>query len=115
MIYLYVNGIMSKVVSCDTNSSFNIASSSLNFNSNVCDIDLYKVRVYQIALDHTDIVRNYIADLRNINIYDANDITATDNNGNQTIDLTAIKTYNAKNPNNVTMPYAILKVNDNSV
>ena len=114
MIYIYINGIMSKVVSCGIGSNFKINSSYLTFKSNACDVDLYKVRVYQIALNHADIVHNYIADQRNILVYDANAITEDDGNGNQTISLTAIQTYNKNNPANPTMPYAILKVNDSN-
>lgn len=114
MIYIYINGIMSKVVSCGIGSNFKINSSYLTFKSNACDIDLYKVRVYQIALNHADIVHNYIADQRDIAVYDANAITEEDDNGNQTISLSAVQTYNKSHLTNPTMPYAILKVNDSS-
>ena len=111
LIYIYINGIMSKVISC-TEDNFKIGKSVMTISSQACDVDIYKIRIYQIALDHSDIVKNYIADQKDVTLYDANNITRVDENNNKTIDLIGVQTYNANNKTAPLMPYAILKVND---
>lgn len=114
LIYIYINGIMSKVIAC-TNQNFYVNRSMLTIDSSSCDIDLYKVRVYQTALTHSEIVQNYIADQKDVGVYDANNITAVDKNSNPTISLSKVQTYNVEHLNAPLMPYAILKVNDENV
>ena len=115
IIYIYINGIMSKVIKCDQNNGFKIDSLGLEFNSNVCDVDLYNVRIYNRALNFSEVIQNYVVDEKNITLYDVNNITTTTAEGINTIDLVNLTTYNNDHKENPTMPYAILKVNDSNV
>lgn len=112
LIYLYINGVMSQIKKCDPSKNFSNTTSYLNFYPTTCDLDLYKVRVYNRALNYAEIVQNLLADLKDVQTYDANQVTKLDENGNQTIDLVALQSYNQANPDNPSMPYAILKIND---
>lgn len=112
LIYLYINGVMSQIKKCDPSKDFSNTTSYLSFYPSNCDLDLYKVRVYNRALNYAEIVQNLLADLKDVQTYDANQVTRIDAHGNQTIDLIALQTYNTANPDNPSMPYAILKIND---
>ena len=114
LIYLYINGVMSQIKKCDPSKDFSNTTSYLNFYPSNCDLDLYKVRVYNRALNYAEIVQNLLADLKDVQTYDANQVTRIDAFGNQTIDLIALQSYNEKNPDNPSMPYALLKINDSS-
>lgn len=114
LIYLYINGVMTQVKKCDPSKDFSNTTSYLSFYPNNCDLDLYKIRVYNRALNYAEVVQNLLADLKDVQTYDANQVTRIDAYGNQTIDLIALESYNAANPDNPSMPYAILKVNDSS-
>jgi len=47
LIYMYINGIMSSIINYDkTSDSFASGVKTLVINSNYCDVDLYKVRIY---------------------------------------------------------------------
>jgi hypothetical protein len=50
-IYMYVNGILSGVSSFSSNANLPTSVKNLIINSDYCDIDLYNVRAYKIALD----------------------------------------------------------------
>lgn len=112
LIYLYINGVMSQIKKCDPSKDFSNTTSYLSFYPSNCDLDLYKVRVYNRALNYAEVVQNLLADLKDVQTYDANQVTRIDAYGNQTIDLIALQSYNAANPDNPSMPYAILKIND---
>lgn len=114
LIYLYINGVMSQIKKCDPSKNFSNSTSNLNFYPQSCDLDLYKVRVYRRALNYAEVVQNLLSDLKDVQTYDANQVTKIDAYGNQTIDLVALQTYNEKNPDNPSMPYAILKINDST-
>lgn len=112
LIYLYINGIMSQVKKCDVSKGFSNNRSFIHFYPRNCDLDLYKIRIYKKALSYADIVHNVLADLKDVNTYDANQITTTDAYNNQIIDLILLESYNLTHPDNPSMPYAILKIND---
>ena len=72
-MYIYINGVLTGVIA-NTTGSFNIENSSLVFNSRYCDIDLYKIRVYNTALNVNDIVTNYAVDLKDVLIFHQNQL-----------------------------------------
>ena len=58
---------------------FTIDNANIVFSSNICDIDLYKFRIYDTALSLNDVVTNYAVDLKNVNVYDQNAIAVENN------------------------------------
>jgi hypothetical protein len=47
LIYMYINGIMSSIVNYDkTSDSFASSVRTLTINSDYCDVDIYKIRIY---------------------------------------------------------------------
>jgi len=69
-MYIYINGVLTGVIKSTLNDSFTINSTDLVFNSEYCDIDLYKIRIYRTDLNVNDIVTNYAVDLKDVQIYD---------------------------------------------
>jgi hypothetical protein len=95
---MYINGIMSAIVNYDkTSDSFASSVKTMIINSDYCDVDIYKIRVYQAALSSSDIVHNYIADQNSAVLYDMNQIIEFKNNI-PSISYTKMKDYNAAHP-----------------
>ena len=103
-LILYVNGIMSGMTSYLSTAKLPVAASQILFNSNLCDIDLFNVRVYDTCLSSGDVVKNYIANQRNLQLYTENNLVS-----NNTLSLKDLKDYNLKNSANQTIPYIIFK------
>lgn len=113
LLYIYINGINSGIgkYNIDTDS-FASQCKSIDINSTYCDVDLYKMRVYQgNALTAQEVVRNYIADYADAELYDVNQICSYSNNI-PTIDYTLMCEYNNKHPDNPLLPYAIIETTD---
>lgn len=74
LLYIYINGCITGVIrsSYEDNTSFKILSSLFTLASNVCDIDLYKVRIYNTALSVSQITKNYAVDRKDVVIFDQN-------------------------------------------
>ena len=72
---IYLNGILSGVVDLQGIPQFTMENTAFLFNSKYCDIDIFKFRVYSIALTMPDIIHNYLADIKNISLYDENQLT----------------------------------------
>ena len=109
LMYVYINGVITGVIkSSDSVGSFNIAADNLVFNSNYCDIDLYKLRIYNTDLNVNDIVINYAVDRKDINIYDQN-ILAKENTTlkEYQLDFNQMLKYNEDNPDKMLMPYIV--------
>lgn len=104
---IYLNGILSGVGSLNAITPISMES-SINFeiNSEYCDFDLYKFRVYPVALTMPDIIHNYISDIKNISIYDENQLT--DINDATALDYHALVDYNTNHPDDPTMPYIVI-------
>ena len=71
----YINGVITGVIrSFDgaekNDDDFTINNSNFIFDSKYCDIDLYKLRVYNKDLNVNQIVLNYAADCKDIETYD---------------------------------------------
>ena len=110
LMYIYLNGILSGIANYSTTAdNFNALVQEFTINSDYCDVDLYKMRVYKSQLSSIDIVHNYIADLADANLYDMNQITDFVNNIPK-VNYSKIIDYNINNPDNQTMPYAVVEI-----
>lgn len=109
LIYIYLNGVLSGISSYPSTDSWASQEVALTFNSNYCDVDLYKVRVYQVQLPMIDIVHNYIADRGDADLYDVNQIVEFSNNIPK-VNFTSVQDYNVIHPDSPTLPYAILEI-----
>ena len=112
LIYMYINGIMSSIINYDkTGDGFESRVKTLTINSQFCDVDLYKVRIYKAALSSADIVHNYIADQNSAELYDMNQIIEFKNNI-PSISYTKMRDYNAAHPDSPLQAYAVLECVD---
>ena len=105
-ICLYVNGIMSGMTAYKTAAELPEAAENLLINSQYCDIDLYSIRIYDKPLTSSEVVQNYIASKKDLQIYKENKFSSGD-----TVRLNDLIDYNTENPDNPTMPYIIFKTN----
>lgn len=114
LIYIYINGVISGVIkNTIPDKAFLINDTKLLFNSKYCDIDLYKIRIYNTDLNVNNIVMNYAVDHRNVNVYDQNKL-AKENSaiGEYQFSYTEMKNYNEKHPEAPLMPYIIFDTSE---
>lgn len=105
-ICMYVNGVMSGMVAYDRSSAkLPIYADKIIINSEQCDLDLYNIRIYSQALSSQQVVQNYIASKKDMDIYNQNIFSAADN----TVKLNDLISYNTDNPGNATIPYMVFK------
>ena len=113
-IYIYINGMLTGAINSTLGTnSFAVNSEGIKFNSDYCDIDLYKFRIYNTPLTVYDIVMNHAVDTKNIDIYDLCEI-ATENSAIDEYQLqlgseteNGVMKYNATYPHKYIMPYII--------
>jgi hypothetical protein len=78
------------------------------FDSSHCDIDLYKIRIYNEALDVNSILMNYAVDFNDINIYDQNNLAVKNDLINEyQFNYDNMIAYNNAHPDAPLMPYII--------
>ena len=107
LMYIYLNGILTGVIK-STKDGFKINTDQLVFNSLYCDIDVYKLRVYNTGLNVNDVVMNYAADFENIDIYDQNKLAEYNKAINEyQLKLSNVEAYNLNHPQAPLMPYII--------
>ena len=111
-LYIYINGCITGVIQSTVSNGFTIGSAdncNIVFNSDLCDIDLYSLRIYSTALNVYDIVTNYAVDTKNVALFDQNKSLSFDNSDLQEYQLNfaEIEAYNAKNLDKPLMPYII--------
>lgn len=114
LMYIYVNGINSGIASYNKNSdALSVGNlSEITINSDFCDIDLYKLRIYESNLKAVDIVHNIVADKRDVALYDVNmNIVKYDNNV-PTIDYEKMLQYNLEHEETPLMPYLVIETPD---
>lgn len=111
LIYMYINGIMSSIVTYTSNESFASRADTLIINSDFCDVDLYNIRVYKTGLASNEVVQNYLADINSAELYDMNQVI-TFKNGLPTVDYKKMCEYNEKHPDTPLQPYAVVEVVD---
>ena len=119
LIHIYINGIDSGITTYPSNTSFDIRSNAIVFDSTVADIDLYKVRIYRRDLSSADIAKNYIVDIKDVNTYDVNQNIIQYRSGESVpyLDYEKLVAYNnniinnetVRRPELLTEPYVVVK------
>lgn len=113
LIYMYINGVNSSITNYNAeNDSFKCGAEAIEINSNFCDVDLYKVRVYQSSLTAIQVVQNMIADYNDPDMYDINMNIVEYHNNVPTINYQQMREYNKQHPSAPLMPYAIIETLD---
>ena len=108
LIYIYINGVITGIIKSGVSQTFSVGTDQLIFNSQYCDIDLYRMRIYKTALDVKDVVHNYAVDYKSALIYDHNALAYNNNNiGEYQFNYQAMLNYNAAHPDNPLMPYIV--------
>lgn len=111
LLSIYINGILTGVVrnTVDgTGGSFTINQNTIKFNSNSCDFNLYKMRIYNTNLPINYIDLNLAADQKDIDIYDQTNLAKWNSNLNEyQFDYEAMLEYNKTHPDNELMPYVV--------
>ena len=103
-MFIYINGVMSGMTGYTrTSGELPLYANKIEINSEFCDLDLYNIRFYSKALKSEDIVQNYISSKKDLALYNMNKLSA-----GETIDLNSLIEYNTANPENATIPYAII-------
>ena len=110
-IFIYLNGVLTGVSNITGNSKITINSPEIVFNSEYCDLDLYKFRVYKSALSVADIDINYSVDHKDVLAYDHTTQLAQYNTNISEYQLKydAMITFNEENPQDFLMPYLVLE------
>lgn len=87
-MYIYINGIISAIYPYKSDTIVQAVPQYLTIGNSLCDIDIYNIRVYNYALNTSQLLNNYIYDLNDSQlqneIYNRNQIY--DPNGNITLD-----------------------------
>ena len=108
LCYIYLNGILSGADSLpppDSDGAFSI-NSNFVINSEYCDIDLFRFRIYQGGLSMPQVIHNYLSDIHSIVLYDQNQLTSEPTK----LSYTKLIQYNETHPEALTMPYATWKI-----
>lgn len=109
MIYIYLNGVVTGVAFANS-TAFTVSPEDLGIvlSSEKCDIDLYKIRVYNTDLSVYDIVRNFAIDHKDIITFDqGNLVSENDKTGEYELQFSQVEQWNKDNPSNPLMPYII--------
>lgn len=117
LLFIFINGVITGVIKNSLeNETFQIRDAKIIFNSNNCDISLYRLRVYNDFLDISDVCINYAVDRKDIVIYDQTTALAISNDilGEYQLDFNKVNTYNETHLSNTyLMPYMILDTSVN--
>jgi hypothetical protein len=72
LVYIYLNGILSGADSLPAAGGTGafVIQNNFRINSNYCDVDLYRFRIYQYGLTMPNVIHNYLSDIHNIALYD---------------------------------------------
>lgn len=115
LMSIYLNGMLTGVATSTLNGSWNIGeSNALNiiFDSQYCDFDLYKIRIYNQGLTLSSIVTNYMVDLKDPVGYDLSQLAVLNNSLNESqFVYENMVNYNNEHPDGYIMPYLILTTN----
>jgi len=110
-LYIYINGVITGVIKSTDPDAFTINSGNFVFDSSNCDIDLYKLRIYNSDLNVNQIVQNFSVDRKNVKIFDQSNAyaLAEENNNLKEFQFSyeAMLRYNEAHPNEPLMPYII--------
>ncbi len=118
LMKIYLNGMLTSVArSSRTSGAWSINAENLLINSNNCDVDLYKLRVYNSALALTDILKNIAYDNTDTLAWDLTGLSAADNSIKEvdTLSFSAMETYNREHPLAPIMPYIVFTTDDSDL
>ena len=109
LVSIYLNGVLSGAAKITDNKAFTVQNNYIVFNSDFCDIDLYKFRVYNTNLSIAEVLNNYAVDLRDVEMYNQSISLSKYNEttGEYEFDFNAMTTYNENNPDEYLMPYLV--------
>lgn len=114
MLYIYINGVITGVIKSTANGSWTVASDAMVFNSEYCDIDLYKIRIYNTDLNVNDVVTNHAVDKKDVLIYDQNKLAEENTAINEyQFKFENMIKYNEEHPNAPLMPYIVYSTENN--
>ena len=109
-LYIYINGVITGVIksSIEDGVTFDIKNPNFVFNSRYCDIDLYKLRIYQTDLNVNQIITNYAVDYKNVDLFDQR-VLAQENLvlGEYQLSYDQVEKFNDNHPQTPLMPYII--------
>ena len=109
LCYIYLNGILSGADSLpEAGTGKIIINSPFVFNSDYCDIDLYRFRIFQYGLSMPDVIHNYLSDIHSTVLYDQNQLTTVYDPTQ--ISYPLLLQYNETHPDEPTMPYAVWEI-----
>ena len=103
---IYLNGILSGVGDLNKIGSFTMENIPFEISSEYCDFDLFNFRAYPLALTMPEIIHNYIADSKSIELYDEN--LLTDDNYDDRLSYDKLVEYNENHQDKPTMPYVVI-------
>lgn len=114
LLYIYINGIITGVIKSTASNAWTIASGEMVFNSEYCDIDLYKIRMYNTDLNVNDVVTNHAVDKKDVLIYDQNRLAEENTAINEyQFKFENMIKYNEEHPNAPLMPYIVYDSSNN--
>ena len=110
-MYFYLQGILTAVCKITDSGALEIGASNIAFNSQYCDVDLYKMRIYDSALSVRDVLINYSVDHASVLDYDHTTrlISYNQNTGEYQLNYSAVKEWNddTEHTDSQLMPYII--------
>lgn len=109
LVSIYLNGVLSGAAYVSDSSSFTVNKASIVFNSDYCDVDLYKFRIYNNSFSISEVLNNYAVDLRDTEMYAQSTALSKYNEtiGEYQLDFQSMLTYNTEHPDDYLMPYII--------
>ena len=107
MIYIYINGVLTNIMSFKLETSFSTTLSAIEINSKYCDVDIFGIRIYPDALSYQQITQNWVGDAPTLQIkkarYAINQAIVKDNQ----IDYTLVH-----NSEDITIPTMVITTHD---
>ena len=108
MLYIYINGVITGVIKSTVTGSWEVDTAAMEFNSEYCDIDLYKIRIYNTDLNVNDVVTNHAVDKKDVLIYDQNKLAEENTAINEyQFKFENMIKYNDAHPTAPLMPYIV--------
>lgn len=111
LMSIYLNGMLTGVARSTLTDAWSIGENDnieIVFNSQYCDFDLYKVRVYNQPLTLPTILTNYTVDLKDPIAYDLTQLAVVNNTINESqLVYDNMIAYNAAHPDGYIMPYIV--------
>ena len=118
LLTIFINGVLTGVIKSTVEDSFEIGNDNFIFNSEFCDIDLYKMRIYNTNLTINEVITNYAVDKKDVVIFDQNNVKngfVIDNSaiGELQLQYSGVEAYNEAYPDKYTMPYIVFDTSGN--